>query len=200
MSYAQIDDNLPHHIKLLNSGPDAPAIFGLYVASICYAQRLRTDGRIPRNALALLLPGCPSPAPRLLKKLVELRLWEVTEDGWTVHDYLDHNASAHARRTKAKAAADARWNAHRNATEHPTEDACVMPPPLLSSPLHSTGGSPPTSPSGETAFWPDGLSTSRNGNGRIETGPERAGSIIDSDEALRAQRDRILAARGPKPS
>ena len=111
MSWAKIDDLLPHHRKLVRATSDAPAVFGLYVASICYCQRHLTDGQIPREALALLLPGCPRPPSRLVKQLVKLRLWEEEKHGWSVHDYLDHNDDAKTimARRKAETARKARW-------------------------------------------------------------------------------------------
>ena len=145
MSWAKIDDLLPHHEKIVNAGSDAPAVFGLYVASICYAQRQKTDGRIPRKALALLLPGAPRPSRRLLEALVTLRLWDQDGDGWAIHDYLAHNLSAEERRlaeaanaTRQAAYRDRLRNASRNASSNESGDASVTgPTPLLSSPLRS---------------------------------------------------------------
>lgn len=155
MSYAKIDDLLPHHPKLIEAGGDAATVFGIYVASICFAQRQRTDGFIPKKALALLLPSQPRPAKRYLTLLVKLRLWDEAPDGWRIHDYLDHNDSASTRQSKARVAATARWHPDEHAARHALGyargnansnasgiDRAVQPEclssPLLSTPLHST--------------------------------------------------------------
>jgi len=150
MSWAKIDDLLPHHDKLIRAGAQAPAVFGLYVASICYAQRQRTDGRIPRMALATLLPGAPRPSRRLIRRLVTLRLWDLADDGWSIHDYLDHNLAKNERSAAqaANAARQARYRANLRMAGQMVESDAVSnascnasvtgPTPLLSSPLHSS--------------------------------------------------------------
>jgi uncharacterized phage protein (TIGR02220 family) len=91
MSWAKIDDLLPHHRKIMLAGRSAPAIFGIYVASICYCQRHLTDGHISDKSLALLLPMSGRPRADQIKKLVALRLWDDRAGELWVHDYLDHN-------------------------------------------------------------------------------------------------------------
>ena len=160
MSWAKIDDLLPHHRKLLDAGAQSPAVFGLYVASICYAQRQKTDGHIPHKALALILPGCPRPSTRLLETLVDLRLWDLDEDGWRVHDFLEWNATAETRKAKAKNAAHARWDANGHAPGHAVSNPPADASPLLSETETETTPKPkpiprdPSPPTGGFArFW-----------------------------------------------
>lgn len=91
MSWARIDPEMPLHPKVFGSGPGA---FALNVAAICYSSRLLTDGFIPNSDLALLLP-CMKYHARMnaVKALLRSRLWEVTDKGWIIHDYLKYNPS-----------------------------------------------------------------------------------------------------------
>jgi hypothetical protein len=102
MTWARIDDLLPHHPKLMAAQGSAPAVFGLYVASICYARRHLSDGLLLRSALPILLPACPHPSPKIIKQLETLHLWDPLPDGtgWRVHDFLEWNDSAEAIRQK----------------------------------------------------------------------------------------------------
>lgn len=85
MSWVLIDDNVPNHPKFLKAGPDAS---WLWLCGVAYCRKHHTSGHIPRVALATLGVTTPQPAiHRLVKKLVEARLWDETESGWLVHDY-----------------------------------------------------------------------------------------------------------------
>jgi len=81
MSWALIDDNVPTHPKFLEAGP---AACWLWVCGVVYARKHHTNGAIPRKAISLL--GVPSPRA-LIQRLVAVRLWDETADGWQVHDY-----------------------------------------------------------------------------------------------------------------
>lgn len=93
MAFVKIDEKLPRHPKVLTAMALHSGAFGLYVASICYANEHRTDGLILHSALGALLPGVPRPKP-VATALVSARLWDPLEGAWLIHDYLEHQASA----------------------------------------------------------------------------------------------------------
>lgn len=83
MTWVRIDEGFPEHPKVLSAGGDAG---WLHVCAISYCNRQLTDGFIPHAVLSRLSdrkrPGM------LAAKLVEVGLWETTDGGWTIHDYL----------------------------------------------------------------------------------------------------------------
>jgi hypothetical protein len=98
----------------------------LWTAGLAWCNRNLSDGRIPRSAALRLvdwetvadLMFAASPngasngvtnAPRnsavaevVARKLVEVGLWDITETGYEVHDYLDYQRSAEQVRAEAK--------------------------------------------------------------------------------------------------
>lgn len=80
MSYVLLDDGFPDHPKLLAL---SDAAFRAHVRAMCWAKRQRTGGKIPRGALAQLTLGKRS----VVKELEREKLWEVTPDGWAIHDW-----------------------------------------------------------------------------------------------------------------
>ena len=181
MGWAKVDELLPHHVKILAAGPQGPAVLGLYVASLCYAQRHFSDGLIPAQALPSVLPGCPHPDPDLIAALVQLGLWEHHDDGWRIHNYLEHNASAASRREAEAVEAQRKRELRRQAASvrkdarkrpagrsNPSENVQTAVPgrPKTSvsssevAPISSEErNSPPTSPQ----KLPDGFSRNRDG-------------------------------------
>jgi hypothetical protein len=99
MSWVKLDDQLADHPKIAQAGPLGLAV---YVAGLCYSARYLTDGFIP-YASSERFAGS---SPELRQKLVELSLWDETNGGYLVHDYLDYNppaAKVKAEREAAKA-------------------------------------------------------------------------------------------------
>jgi hypothetical protein len=108
-SWIKLDDHLSEHPKILEVGPLAA---WLYVCSIQYANRRRTDGFVPARAIYTLVDlgecgivrGCVGKAQEpdygavyaaeLAERLVAAGLWETVEGGYHIHDYLDYQASA----------------------------------------------------------------------------------------------------------
>lgn len=136
MPYASIDDNMTENQKVARL---SDAAFRVYVASICYCSRNRTDGLVLRSEA-----GKVGATPRLIKELTDGRLWDLDPEGWRVHDYLEWNksrAEIEALRAKQKRAADARWNASGIASgiADGTADAGAdaMPSPFRSLPGNS---------------------------------------------------------------
>lgn len=96
MNYVKTYTSVPRHRKFIQVGPAAS---WLWLCGNCYCQDGLTNGFIPDTALPFL--GVTDPRP-LVALLVAARLWDETNDGWLVHDYLDHNRSAKQVRTILK--------------------------------------------------------------------------------------------------
>jgi hypothetical protein len=113
--YVKIAVGLREHPKILQAGDDAG---WLYVCAIMWSKEHDTDGFIPRYALARL--NGQRNKMRLCSRLVAVALFEVRDDGWFIHDYLDVQESSERRKRAGKIGAEARWNkdkAMRSASE-----------------------------------------------------------------------------------
>jgi hypothetical protein len=82
MAWVLIDDNFPHHPKVVEAGREAGWLF---VCGLAYCRKYHTGGAITRSALASL--GAGSNPRRHVDALVRVGLWDVSENGWAVHDY-----------------------------------------------------------------------------------------------------------------
>jgi hypothetical protein len=90
MAYIQVEASVRTHTKFLKAGPAAS---WLWLCGMGYCQDGLTDGFIPDQALDYLGVKAAA-AKKLADELVKVRLWERTDGGWQVHDYLKHNKSA----------------------------------------------------------------------------------------------------------
>lgn len=97
MPWVKIDDNAPHHRKMLAAGPVA---CWLWVCGLAYCQKHSTDGAIPAEAVPFL--GVTQWA-KAVHALVAAGLW-IPDDprGYVVHDFLDWNDSASERAVKTE--------------------------------------------------------------------------------------------------
>jgi len=102
MSWVRTDDAAPDHPKLV--GLDDTAI-AMWWRGLCYASRYRTDGAIPRGALARLTRD--RKPETVAARLTAAGLWEATKGGYTVHDFLEYNLSAAEQEERARARAEA---------------------------------------------------------------------------------------------
>ena len=88
MAWIKIEDSLPDHPKIRKVGVNAA---WLYISALCYSNRFLTDGFISRELL-----GHFSSISRpflAAEKLVKAGLWITVEDGYQIHDYLEHQQS-----------------------------------------------------------------------------------------------------------
>lgn len=85
MPWVRIEDTFYDHPKVLAAGL---AAIGLHVVALCYCNSKLTDGAVPKAAVRLL-GGTTAQAARL----VAAGLWQSTDDGWLIHDFLDYNPS-----------------------------------------------------------------------------------------------------------
>lgn len=106
MAWVRIDDSFPDHPKAVQAGPVA---CWLYVCGIAYANRFLTDGFIPKRQIWRLIES--DDADQLAAALVDAGLWEETDGGYQIHDYLEYQPSAEKVKAarKRNAARQAKW-------------------------------------------------------------------------------------------
>lgn len=88
MAWIKVESSVARHHKFIEAGPAAS---WLWVCGLAYCQEGLTDGFIPFTAAKYLGVRAPS---ALISRLVQTGLWDRTDGGWRVHDYLSHNKSA----------------------------------------------------------------------------------------------------------
>jgi hypothetical protein len=86
--FFKADTQLSDHPKILAAGYKASWLF---ICGLCYSSRMLTDGFIPTAQVPRLaaMPGYRAAAARL----VAVGLWEPTEGGYVIHDYLEYQES-----------------------------------------------------------------------------------------------------------
>jgi hypothetical protein len=128
--WIKLDDGFATHPKLLDAGIIA---LGIQIRAFCYASKNKTDGFLSINAVPLLLTGLENIG--LLdgmsgqdanefdwpSYMVEHRLWEETDNGYLIHDYLDWNISkkeyerlSKKLSTNGRKGAKLRWNKEKS--------------------------------------------------------------------------------------
>lgn len=88
MTWARLDDRFPSHRKVALLSDRA---FRLHVSAICWCAENLTDGHIGDRELAHVahIRGLKATAQELEDAVV----WDRTDDGWVIHNYLDYNPS-----------------------------------------------------------------------------------------------------------
>lgn len=87
MPFLNLDDNFADHPKVDGLSDGA---FRLHVAGLCYASKHLTNGHIPADRAARLMPRYKR---QYLAELMERDLWRPADVGYSIHDYLDWNRS-----------------------------------------------------------------------------------------------------------
>lgn len=93
MTWAKVADDFDQHLKVLVMlGKESPEVAymarGVWVSSLAWSSRMLSDGAIPKHWMATSL------APQIaIDALVKYGLWDVTPDGYQIHDFLDYNPS-----------------------------------------------------------------------------------------------------------
>lgn len=95
-SWVRIDASYFRHPKVRTMGKDGRS---LDVAGICWCALNETDGHVPKHALSFIA-GEAEVKPTVVKLLVAAGRWDVVDDGWMIHDYLDYNRSAEETRAQ----------------------------------------------------------------------------------------------------
>ncbi len=93
--WVKLDDHFVDHPKVLQVGPLAGWLF---VAGLCYANRLLTDGFIPANQVTRLVTrNGNGNVTGLVHKLCEAGLWSSVTvkgaKGFLIHDFLKYQPS-----------------------------------------------------------------------------------------------------------
>jgi hypothetical protein len=88
MPWIKVDDQIAHHPKFMAAGAAAS---WLWVCGQSYCARYLTDGFVPESALPTL--GNVTNPKAHAQTLVRVGLWEPTEGGYRVHDYLQFQPS-----------------------------------------------------------------------------------------------------------
>jgi len=119
MPWAQFDDHFHDSEGALRAGPEA---CGLHLLATTWCCAHLTDGQLPELVARMFIDRCQH-GDELVASLVEAGLWERTNDGWRLPQFLDDNRSkakvkedrdqkaksgAKGGRNKAKADRDAR--------------------------------------------------------------------------------------------
>lgn len=109
MSWIKLDDQWMDHPKIITAGRDAR---DMWLASITWCGKHLTDGYFPSNLLPSLAVSAGVDVANcqvFARTLVDVCLWEETENGYFIHDYLEYNPS----REQALATKEARKEAGR---------------------------------------------------------------------------------------
>jgi len=110
-----MDTQWPHNPKFLMLAEDGKwRAIAVYWASLAWSAAQGQCGFVPYYALSQIL-GTKKQAGELL----EVRLWDPAEGGWSIHDFAEFQPSheEHERRRKrAQDAALARWHGANGAT------------------------------------------------------------------------------------
>lgn len=120
MPWVKLDDRFPSHRKVALLSDRA---FRLHVSAICWCAENLTDGRIVDRELPLVahIRGIKATA----KQLEEAGVWDRTDDGWVIHDYLDYNPSREQvlLDRKKNAERQERWRQRKNGKPTPPDGA-----------------------------------------------------------------------------
>lgn len=100
MPWVRLDDQFPQHPKVVGVGPLGIA---MQVAGLCYCSRFLTDGFLPTSAVPTLMDfseldehsfnGLGNICWKAVGKLVDSGMWEQTDGGYQIHDYLVYQPS-----------------------------------------------------------------------------------------------------------
>lgn len=98
MTWARFDDGMGDHRKVRRTLRAAGlSAFGLHALAILHSARYLTDGFVEREFVDETFDVSRTKAREraaILRELERQGMWEpVGDDGWRIHDYLDHNPS-----------------------------------------------------------------------------------------------------------
>lgn len=87
MPWVKLDDHFPDHPKVDTLSDGA---FRLHVAGLCHCARMLTDGFVAYERVPRLVPKFRRGQ---VEELVTAGVWESSDGGWSIHDYLVYNPS-----------------------------------------------------------------------------------------------------------
>jgi len=102
MSWIKLDDQWMDHPKIVRAGRDAR---DMWLASITWCAKHLTDGYFPKELLPSLAVSAGidvANCQTFARTLLDVCLWELHEDQYCIHDYLEYNPTKEqAEATKA---------------------------------------------------------------------------------------------------
>ncbi len=116
MPWGRIDDSLYDHPKLDALGRNRLACVGLNTLAQSWCNRWLTDGHVPADRVRKL-----GGTVALAETLVTAGMWERTDGGYQIHDFLDYNDSREEV-TAQRAAARERMREHRRNRNGSSDD------------------------------------------------------------------------------
>jgi hypothetical protein len=109
VTWFRVDDSFPQHPKVLAiPRRDRAAAVGLWTLAGTWCAAQLTDGRLGTHMVEEL-----AGTKRSAELLVTVGLWETTDDGYQIHDYLDYNPTAEEVRADQAAKHEAKVKAGR---------------------------------------------------------------------------------------
>jgi hypothetical protein len=98
--FVPLDVGYAEDHKIIAAGPVAEL---LYIRSLAFVKRARSDGWLSRNQLAAVSPRISNRA-RAVQRLCDVGLWTPNGDGWYITAWSRHNQPANdIQKTKSKA-------------------------------------------------------------------------------------------------
>jgi hypothetical protein len=179
MSWVKLDDQLHAHPKVARAWQSCPAALGLHLMAMSHSGCYGTNGQVDAAFVTGKIPGAAL-RKKAVAALVDSGLWDVTRDGWKIHDWEIYNGDAESREAARKAkveagkkGAAARWG---NSTNHGTRHADAITPG--DAPLIAPNPNPVPYP---TAFLASGLTADAVGDWDAtgDPGPEPPSNVVD---------------------
>lgn len=87
MTWIRVDDHFADHPKVMALGAERLAGLGLWHVAASYCARYLTDGFVPAAHVQAHAPK------RLIRKLVNVGLFDEVDGGYRLHDWLKYNPS-----------------------------------------------------------------------------------------------------------
>jgi hypothetical protein len=123
-SYVPLDANYFRDVAVRKAGPNAEL---LYIRSLAFAKSSRTAGFVSRWDLVEFGSGLRG-AEKLARILVEVGLWEDTEDGWFIRSWERWNAADKAVSAGGSLGNHIRWHVKKGRVESGCEHCEASPP------------------------------------------------------------------------
>lgn len=132
MTWARFEDRFPWHRKVRGL---SDAAFRLHVSAVCWCNEHLTNGHVPAEDLPLASDvRRPTQA---VAELVRRGLWDTTDDGWCIHDFLSYNESKATITARREADAERKRRGRDGRTPGPRPGG-VRPDAALDSTSEST--------------------------------------------------------------
>jgi hypothetical protein len=181
MPWVKLDDRFPSHRKIALLSDRA---FRLHVSAMCWCAENLTDGHISDRELALVANVRNIKATA--QQLRDAGLWDRTEDGWAIHDYLDYNPS------RDQVLAERKKNAARQEAFRKRRNGKPTPPPSGSSNGRSNG----VTEDGETH---DGDTTATRPQHDGDTTATSEGAVLEEESQVSKFRNGVTNDAPTRP-